>query len=285
MYSGTSEAKKAPHVMVVPGFSESIAHNKKLVDALEKEGFDASTFSPPRRTGKVKVSPIMRQAYILSDRIDNKLLAKYSLDPKSEIPNEDKVHLVAHSLGAAAALKTAQLEPKRIASIILMEPEGMSGEQGLLEQFNRAGNKVVNNQALATRSQRLDRPAAYGGYAANADEEKAGKFFRRVAKAQAAAGGVILKNLPLALKEAKAAGKYNINEDLNNVRKLGIPVHIVTSYADDMFDYGKMHTGYNPNTHPSLSVSTVADKNSRHDDPMLHPERTARIIGQLITQR
>lgn len=281
-YSSTSGHADSPNILFVPGFGETISHYRPLIDALGEKGFNASTFSPPRKTGNNQTDPITRQAYILSERIDNRMLAKYLVDPDIEVADKDKIHLVAHSLGAGAALKAAILDPDRIASIILWEPSGMSGVQNLPELLNRAGNKVVNNQALATRSQKPGNESAYGGYGANVDEEKAGKFSWRIAKAQLAAGGVILRNLPLGLKEAKAAGQFNIFKDLVRVKELGIPVDIITSYSDDMFKYANMHEGYDPATHPSRSVMSVADKNSRHDDPMLHPERTARLISQII---
>jgi alpha-beta hydrolase superfamily lysophospholipase len=266
----TPEARE--HTMVVPGYSESVSHSKKLVDALAGQGFDAFTFSQPRRKGKEPVNdPIDRQGEIVLDVLE------------STLPNGDKVHAVAHSLGSAAVLKVAQVAPERFASLTLVQPVGMVGEQNFPELLGRVGKKVTKNQVGALRSQDPQRQPKTG-YAASADTESAVCYSARVAHSQLAGSGVLAKQPTLAVQEATAVGSYEMADDIAKVKELGIPVNIVKAHSDEMFDHDKMDAGYAGIAESVDSYSSVADRNARHDTFWMQPERTARIVGQLIHQ-
>ena len=272
VYCAESRLLEAERVLVIPGYSETLAHSRKLVDALAASGFNASTFSQPRRAGKEthKVKdPIQRQGNVVLSLVE------------TTVPQREKVHAVAHSLGSAAALRAAQEAPERFASITLMQPLGMVGEQSLPELANRVGKKVVKNQSGALRRQNPSRQPKVG-YAASVDTESALRYSGRVAKAQLAGSGVIGKQPTLALKEALAVAKYEIADDITKVTELGIPVNIVTAHSDEMFDHDKVDAGYEASIHTASSFSSVADREARHDTFWLQPERTAAIIGQLI---
>lgn len=269
VYSAESHSPEAERVLVVPGYSETLTHSRKLVDALAANGFDASTFSQPRRAGKESSDPIQRQGNVVLSLVE------------TTVPQGEKVHAVAHSLGSAAVLRAAQEAPERFASLTLMQPVGMVGEQSFPELLGRVGKKVSKNQAGALRSQDPQRQPKTG-YAASADTESAIRYSTRVARSQVAGSGVLAKQPVLAIQEATAVGSYDIADDIAKVKELGIPVNIVKAHSDEMFDTDKVDMGYAGIADSVDSYSSVADRTARHDTFWLQPERTAAIIGQLI---
>lgn len=272
VYSAKSNLPEAERVLVVPGYSESLAHSRKLVDALATNGYDASTFSQPRRAGKeadrVK-DPIQRQGNVVLSLVE------------ATVPQGEKVHAVAHSLGSAAVLRAAQEAPERFASLTLMQPVGLVGEQSFPELLGRVGKKVTKNQTGALRSQDPQRQPKTG-YVASADKESAIRYSARVARSQITGSGILAKQPLLAVQEATAVGSYDIADDIAKVKELGIPVNIVKAYSDEMFDTDKVDVGFAGITDSVDSYSSVADRTARHDTFWLQPERTAAIIGQLI---
>jgi alpha-beta hydrolase superfamily lysophospholipase len=274
IYSVGSQSPEAERVLVVPGYSETIAHSKKLVDALADEGFNASTFSQPRRAGqevhRVK-DPIQRQGNVILSLVE------------TTVPEGAKIHAVAHSLGTAAVLRAAQEAPERFASITLMQPVGMVGQQSIGEMTGRVSKKVIKNQVGALHSQ-VPNSQPERGYAANVDKELAFRYLGRVVKAQLASSKVLATQPILAHKEAIAAGKYGIADDIAKVTELGIPVHMVTAHSDELFDGDKVHAGYEAGI-AATSYSTVADPEARHDTFWMQPRRTAGIVRQLIHEK
>ncbi len=92
---------KGNRVLVVPGYSETITHNRKLVDELGKQGMFAATLSQPRKSGSrqgEKLDPLDRQAELLIDMLD-------------KLKDGVKITVVGHSMGAVAVLKAAQARP------------------------------------------------------------------------------------------------------------------------------------------------------------------------------
>jgi len=263
------------HILVVPGFSESVPHNRGLVGALSDRGFNAFTFSQPRRKGGTPVAgPIERQGEIILSVLE------------ATIPGGDKVHGVAHSLGSAALLKAAQQAPELFASLTLMQPVGMVGEQSFPELLGRVGKKVTMNQLGALGGQDPGRPET--GYKASVDEESAIHYSGRVAWAQLAGSVVIAEQPALAIEEASAVGSYDIADDLaamkamKAMKALKIPVNIVTAHSDEMFDTAEVDEKYAGIAKFVDSYSSVADPTARHDTFWMQPERTARIVDELL---
>ena len=134
---------KGEAVLVVPGFSETITHSKKLTYSLGNEGFNAFTFSPPRKGGTIeKTDPIKRQSKIILEILD------------ASVSQEQKVIGVAHSLGSAALLKAAQEAPERFSQLVLMQPVGLAGEHSFGSLLRRVGRKTVKNHINAWRRER-----------------------------------------------------------------------------------------------------------------------------------
>lgn len=237
---------------------------------MAREGFEAFTFSQPRKPGEGwPEDPIGRQADLVVRVV------------KAVAPEAATVHAVAHSLGAAAVLRAAPQVPEQFASVVLMQPIGLSGGQRFREQAARVGRKAAKNQLRALRRQDPERPPRHG-YAAAVDTESALGFFTRVARAQLAGFGVLLRHVRLALREASAAGAYELAEDARKVRELGIPVHVVKAQGDELFDTDRVDAGYERVVDAVTSYSCVADPEARHDACWLQPARSAQIVRQLV---
>lgn len=279
-------------VLVVPGYSETIIHNEALVHALATEGYKVATFSQPRKMDKdSETNPIDRQAEILITMIE------------SLTPDDEKINLAAHSLGSAVTLRAAELNPelfKRVESVTLMQPSGMTEEQGFPEQLQRVGKKVAKNQAGTIKGQD-PRKVPEKGYAARIDEEPVYRYFGRTALAQVAGGVALARNPKLGYKEARAAGGYtSLAEDIKKIEDQGVKVNVITSYGDEMYDLttdwdevkgdnithaeGRkvVHPGYSALAQTQARISTIADKDARHDSFWQQPRRTAEIIKQHI---
>lgn len=256
--------------LVVPGYSETIAHSRSVVDALAREGYDAFTFSQPRKAGAGwREDPIGRQADLVLRVVE------------AVVPEGEAVHAVAHSLGAAAALRAAPQAPDRFASVVLMQPIGLSGPQRLREQAARVAKKAAKNQVRALRGQDPGRsPPRH--YAATADTESTLRLFARVGGAQLVGLGVLFRQVGLALREASAAGSYDLAEDAAKARQLGIPVHVVKAHADELFDSERVDAGLRRVVDTVTSYSSVADPAACHDACWLQPTRSARIVDQLV---
>lgn len=285
IYETLSDAP-GERVIVVPGYSEGIRHTRKLLGALAARGLDAVSFSQPRRRGDKSVDPIDRQTQVLKDVIS------------AETAEDEKVHAVGHSLGAAAILRAAQDEPDKFASITLFQPAGAVGRQRFRELLRRVGNKTVRNHLVGARSQDASKHTRHSHYTASADTESAVQHTGRVTAAQTAGLGTILRQPKLGIQEAVAAGNYYLGKDLERVSQLGIPVHVVTSHSDEMFDPAKSQRGFGyvvgvtkldgpePNVAnaglPNIAIAEVADPYAGHDTFWMQPERTANIINETI---
>lgn len=264
IYSSKEHPSGAENVLVVPGFGETITHNKYLVDALSEIGFNAQTFSQPRNNESNESNDsIERQGEIVLDLLD------------SEASRQEKVHAVAHSLGCAALLKAAIQEPDRFLSLTLMQPVGMAGNKSLSRLVGRVSRKVVKNHTGALKSD----DSVNSSEMENVIEHSA-----RIARSHLSSAGVLSRNPRLSLREALASGDYDITRDIRVARKLGIPINIVKSHSDELFESEKLDETYQEIAGHVDSYSSVSSRSARHDNFWLNPERTAKIIGQLISR-
>lgn len=253
-----SSPRAIGRVLVMPGFGESIYHVKPVVDALANEGYEALTFSPPRRDVKragKRIDPMVRQAEIVLEILEAMALPA-TLAGK-------KVHAVAHSLGAGAALKVAQLQPEYFASLVLMQPVGLLSEnQSVYELAKRATKKIASNQKVARLS----------------DNDSTA----RVAKTRFVSWAVIARQPLLALREAAAAGNYSMAEDAQKVADLGIPTHVVAAKGDEMFDHAKVERSRSTIEGIVQSYALLDGPTANHDTFWIHPQNTAAIVARLI---
>jgi pimeloyl-ACP methyl ester carboxylesterase len=276
LYSEASSRSEAVGgVVVFPGYSETITHHKPLVHALAQEGFDATTPSQPRRMRRRLVAnAIVRQGEIAC-HILNSIASK-----------ERKINVVAHSLGAAAALYATNHLPGHVKSLVLMGPLGFDFEKDFWDSADRAGKMAIANQFEAVKGQKPWTPEDTQPYHARIDRESALHFDARVTKAQFAAAALLGRRLPLALREARDAGKYgpsHVYDDLGAVQNANIPVHLVVSANDKMIEADAVDNNYKTMFYDRItSYSSVGSPNASHDTAWLQPKRSARIIKQLI---
>lgn len=244
-----------PKILIVPGYAESIVHNRELVDRLASKGYDAFTFSQPRRNSFV--NPINRQQAIVLDVID------------VLVPKDQNVFIVAHSLGAAAALGAAKIHPEKLQGLLLMQPSGIGEKQTFLQLLRRVSKKTARNHENVTR---VDNSVVYT------------VALRHVLRAHTASARHIIRNPLLALREANAAVQHMIAEDIIQVQKLDVPVDILLVHNDELFTMGSMLEYDHAITLPGVH-SSLAHREARHDTFWIHPEQTASIIDTFIRHR
>lgn len=261
-------------VLVVPGYSETIAHNRKLVDELGKLGMFAATLSQPRKSRQKhllpgeKLDPLERQAQILITMLDR-------------LREGVKITAVGHSMGAAAVLKAAQARPDRFERIILEQPSGFSEEQRMPQQAKRVAHKVGRNQWRALFGQGGKRSKQ--GNMALPDKESPLAYSARVGKAQNAAGMLLARNGVLALQEAKAAGRYDATADWEAVTELGIPIHVVGAHSDELYGHQALTDAIMPEDGEiKAPISYPADRLAGHDTLWMQPKLHAASISSIV---
>lgn len=254
--------------MVIPGYSESLSHNRELVDILARMGYDAFTFRPPRRKAVPIESVLDRQKDIILGIL------------KAIVPEGEKVYAVAHSLGSAALLKAARDTPNRFIELILMQPPGLTGELSFSTLLRRVSKKTVQNTASTLRDRHLHRIKRQPGK----NHRPRSATTRKLLRAQASSGYFIAKNPVLALREAHAARQYDITSDATVARKSGIPVHVIRAPGDELFSPTKTGPKSERIMHLEGAYSNLADIHAPHDTFWLHAERTAEIVDGIIRE-
>jgi alpha-beta hydrolase superfamily lysophospholipase len=239
-------------IFVVPGFGETTYHSQPLLAALVNLGYAALAFTPPRKRGE-RFDPIERQSRIITEVL------------KANLMNNEKVYAVAHSLGSSAVLKAAKIHPEYFASLTLMQPAGIITEQqSIAELAGRTIRKIPRNQKLAKLADK--------------------RSTSRVARSQFNSATFLVKSPIVSWREAVAAGRYSIIDDLKAVTDLRIPVHLVVSKGDEMFDYDKVEANRDKFESLTNSFTILQEPTANHDTFWIHPELTAKLIDQLISQ-
>src|SRR6185437_3494761 len=172
-------------------------------------------------------------------------------------------HALAHSLGAAAALKAARQyaeghdNARLFASITLMEPLGLVGNQS----FARLVDKMIRNVS------------------ANQDGARRDGNYDEISCAQRAGALLIARQPLLAFGEALAAGTYTMKEDATAVMGTGTPLAIVAAYNDIMFPAQELQWSHVP---AGVLCLELIDSEAPHDSFWRYPGCTASLVRQLI---
>lgn len=270
IHSGHPANSPRGYVVVVPGYSETITHNKALVGALATEGFETVSFTQPYPT-KSQPSPV-------ESRID---AVRRVIE--ATVPAGEKIYALAHSLGALPILALAKEHPEQFARIVLMQPAGFVDSQGLAKLSTKTTRKIVRNQSRALNGQTLRQPS--DRYVGLADQEGRVEFFSRTLRAQLAAGGVLARRPKLALREAHLADRYDVDRDIAEVMAGGVPVDIVLAHGDELFDSSEAYERYPKIAHHIGALSVVADSEAGHDTTWLQPRRTATLFRQIVEEQ
>jgi len=254
------------NLFVIPGFAESITHNKKLVDTLSAAGWDAYTFSQPRKfQSNPYFDPLERQADVLLFLL------------KLTAVTGTKVHAVAHSLGSGTVLKAARKAPEIFESITIMQPSGMTYSKNRFDTHWRILRKVFSNQF------RLTTGANYViGVRNGFIKESRQRLFIRIFASQITSLYTLIKNPQLAYRETLAASQYDITTDLEDVFKLDIPVHFVISQNDELFDESKVAKNLECILPYVTSHKRLSGRDAVHDSFWIYPERTKSLIKNII---
>lgn len=260
-------------ILVVPGFSETITHNKALADALGRRGYRSMTFTQPKRRKIAEdIGPIEYQGRVVCFLLD------------ACLENDEKVHGVVHSLGGPVMLKAFQiaiLERKNhFASLQLHESAGVTGRQGIGRLAIASTGKLLSNHKRALKPQDPERQLEIG-YRAAKDTEPRSSYSRRVLRAHLS-GGRIFMHPVLSIQEAKAAGSHNARRDMAVAAALGTAAHIVTAPGDEFFGQERFDANYSFFEYAAASYSVVADAGAGHDTFWMQPERTAEIVDQIL---
>lgn len=275
-YHSSGNGSSEKNIIIVPGFSEGLTEHRDLTDKVAEEtGAYTYTFEQPRSEGD-PIDPIERLGVIVASK---------ALEVSG---SEGKIVAVAHSLGCAAVLRAVQLNPDIFESVILMQPPGLGPSVGtnLPSLVKRVAKKSAKNLMRSIKGQKPNNPKRSKYYHSNFDKENLIKYSGRVLKSQKSGMRVIARNPFLALREARAVGKYQIDADMEKVKKLRVPVHVVISNKDEIFDNQYSLTKDNYGILPyASSVSSVANEKAGHDTFWMQPKRTAMIVNGLLRQK
>lgn len=253
-------------IMVIPGYSVSLSHNRELVDILASKGYDAFTFRPPRRKAVPTSAVLNRQRDIILS-----VLA-------ATMPDGEKVYGVAHSLGSAALLKAAQAAPERFIELVLMQPPGLADGQQFSTLVRNVSRKTLRNNVSTLRDRHLHKLMKHY----DAAKKPKSATTRKLIRSQLSSGYFIAKNPLLALREAQAAIAYDITDDAAVVKSSGVPVHIMRAHGDELFSTSKTDPRHERIMELEGVYSNIADENAPHDTFWLHPEQTAQLIDASI---
>jgi len=179
------------------------------------------------------------------------------------VPDDQPMTVLGHSLGAAAILRAARYEPRRFSRLILMQPVGLVGPHTVTELARRAAAKTLANLARAAGG-RLEMSLC------------------SVAAATGASAGTLARSPVVAFGEARAAARYRIDVDLAAVAGLGVPVHLITSEDDDMFDLRSLVTGVDRVRPLVASHQRLPQIYPGHDGFWLYPTITAAQVGRIV---
>lgn len=133
-------------LLIIPGWSITIDTQKQLLEDLHNAGKRTLSLEFPRFGGKVleqEDAPreVLRQAEIISELI------------KSCV--EDKVDIVAQSMGAVDLIAAVKLYPElvdRIGNVVLVSPAGITGNDNFFKLVARFGPHLGQNVVTALRS-------------------------------------------------------------------------------------------------------------------------------------
>ena len=146
----------------------------------------------------------------------------------------------------------------------------MVGKQSIFQLARRVGKKETKNIIRAFRIQEPTDGAEKGS--AN-PKSKIRSFMGRLANVghvmipEIAGGIVLLKNPRLALGQAAAAGAYtDLAKDIAKVTELGIPINVVVSHNDELFDSDK----FNNCLEEIFNNASTVDSDAVRGDISLH---------------
>ena len=268
LYSASPEGQGSRgNIVVIPGFAETLTQNKRLVNSLAKQGYNASTYSQPRGRGSKedrKRSPMVRAA----------LIAGYIINKVDE-----PVDVVGHSMSAKVALIVAEAMPDKIGKVILLQPNGINSPQSLGQISKKSTMKNVDNLRNA------------GKIAASIGESK-WSVIKLLVVGQAKATKLLAVNFNLAKAESIEAANDSLLSNAKKVRDLGKEVVVIGAQGDQFFDQQEVNATYGLAGHMNdgqtiaiddlFPMSVMSNPEATHDASWMRPDETAIAIRAVL---
>ncbi|MBI5138554.1 MAG: alpha/beta hydrolase [Candidatus Vogelbacteria bacterium] len=210
--------KSETPVLIAPGYGETPATFKPLLQTLYHEGRRAVAISHPRFGGS-------------AEQFEDKLVEKHGLEELRKAMNllallnnrsVDKADVMAMSEGAINASIAAELEPEKFRNIILIGPAGLVGGDNYFDLFKRFTGTIA--------SETVDLLSPKASYSENR--------FTTLFESWA----YFLKNPVRGLIECNAIAKADILEMLRATRAHGIKTAVVIGVDDPVFDQSTMNS-------------------------------------------
>lgn len=249
-------------VLLIGGMTEGIATLQPLADALAATNFRVVSFD---QTAKPEASDTyaIKRHHAAKSRQAGEILEAIQSD------SGDKVSLVAHSQGADFALDAALEHPDKIERIILFNTEGLFSDS-LPRLAGRFALESVRKSV--TMKQTAQRQQVEG--------------IKRIARHPRDSMG-----------DAIDVSHGSIEDKLRYLQELGIQVDLVLSAKDQVFPW-RLQKGYfesqnsdkydfngvssHYNVKPSGKPHKLASKWAGHDNSIIYPEQTAKLVSQLV---
>ncbi len=252
-------------ILLVGGITEGVATQSALAEALANEDFRVISFDYVAQPDESKL-PGLHNARYHSAKINQtaEILEKAT-------PEEQKTTLFAHSQGAVMAVEAALRHPDKVDRVILSNPTGL---------FPDSFARLAGRFSLETvrKSLTLKREA----------QRQQVEGVKRITKEPGDFFG-----------DAIDIASSDIREKLKQLKELGIKVDLVVSAKDqvfpwrlqkeyfdgqdkEQFDFDSVSTYFN--TKENGKQHKLASKYAGHDQPIIYPEQTAKLIKQQVAE-
>lgn len=265
-------------VIIFGGITEGIDTERDLAEALAGEGFHVVSFDYPTEPAKM---PQYRDKanYLPAWHAPKIEFASELLAGMVAQSPERKITVLAHSLGANIAAKAAHEFTDNIDRLILANPAGL-----FPDTFARlAGRFALENNRKSLTLTKAGRRQQKNGVRA------------------------ILSDPHGFIGDAVDTAHADIRDDVKKLREAGIKVDVLVGAKDMVYPWDRIEKGLDVKQGMDLgelavdSISSyfntrvtkrggktkqhkLASKLAGHDQPIIYPEQTARLVRQIIEQ-
>lgn len=260
-------------VLLVGGITEGISTLGGLTDALGNEGFRVLSYDQTAKPADVR------------DETDE-YFARYHTNKVEQVGdiieaapmNGEKISLFAHSQGAVFAIEAALKHADKVDKVILANPAGLFDDS-----FKRlAGRFAVETVRKTFTPTKLAQKQQINGTKSMVSHPKS------------------------FLGDAVDIGHGDIRNQIRELRGRGVRVDVLVGAKDQVFPWRLMEKGINPDGEivpEEIVVDSIssyvynkvkrsgkvkqrkfAGKWAGHDQPIIYPKQTARLIKQLLSQ-
>lgn len=259
-------------VVLVGGVTEGIKTLDDLGQALAEQDLHVVSFDYTNQTTEALSGTEYHPRYhtAKTQQLEEIL---YNLEGREDVT------LFAHSQGAVIAVEAALTDPSKIKHLILANPSGLFEDSvaGIVKRF---GTETIRKTLT------MKKPAL---------------------KQQVFGGKEMLTHPKNFLGDAVDIARSDIRSAIKQLRSQGVKVDVLLGAKDQVFPWKKISDGLNP-TNDSVPYDIVVDSVSSyfttkvdrkgkakqhkfaskwagHDQPIIYPEQTAKLVQQLISSK